>query len=67
VVSVTINSPGDGFTSAPTVVYNGANTTRPTFGVTVGGRAGRRFYETLVSTGSIDGDDTADNTFFPGT
>jgi hypothetical protein len=67
VVSVTINSPGDGFTSAPTVVYNGANTTRPTFGVTVGGRAGRRFYETLVSTGSITGDDTADNTFFPGT
>lgn len=65
--SVTITNPGDGFTSAPTVVYNGANTTRPTFSVTVGGRAGRRSYETLVATGSITGDDTADNTFFPGT
>lgn len=67
VASVTLNSPGDGFTSAPTVVYNGANTTRPTFTVTVGGRAGRRFYETLVATGSITGDDSADDTFFPGT
>lgn len=65
--SVTITNPGDGFTSVPTVVYNGANTTRPTFSVTVGGRAGRRSYETLVATGSITGDDTADNTFFPGT
>ena len=67
VASVTIASPGDSFTSAPTVVYNGANTTRPTFAVTVGGRAGRRFYETLVATGSITGDDTADDTYFPGT
>lgn len=67
VASVTINSPGSGFTSAPTITYNGANTIRPQFTATVGGRAGRRFYETLVATGSITGDDTADNTYFPGT
>ena len=32
-----------------------------------GGRSGRVFYETLVAGGSITGDDTADNTYFPGT
>ncbi len=67
VSSVTLNAGGEGYTSAPTVVYNGANTTRPTFTVTVGGRAGRRSYETLVATGSITGDDSNDDTFFPGT
>jgi hypothetical protein len=67
VASVTINSTGDGFTSAPTITYNGANSIRPQFVATVGGRAGRRSYETLVATGSITGDDTADDTFFPGT
>jgi len=64
--TVVINNPGTGYTSAPTVTYVGANTTRPTFTATVGGRAGRKFYETLVATGSIRGDDTADNTYFPG-
>lgn len=65
--SIVINNPGTGYTSAPTITYVGANTTRPTFTATVGGRAGRKFYETLVATGSITGDDTADNTYFPGT
>lgn len=67
IASVSINNPGSGFTSAPTITYTGANTTRPTFTATVGGRAGRRFYETLVATGSITGDDTTDNIYFPGT
>jgi hypothetical protein len=67
VATVVINNPGSGYTSAPTLVYNGANTSRPTFTVTVGGRAGRRSYETLVAMGSISGDDTADDTYFPGT
>lgn len=67
IATVVINSPGTGFTSAPTVTYTGANTTRPTFTATVGGRAGRKFYETLVATGTIRGEDTADNTYFPGT
>jgi len=67
VASVVINSPGSGFTSAPTITYTGANTTRPLFTATVGGRAGRRHYETLVAMGSVTGDDTNDDTFFPGT
>lgn len=66
VASVVINNPGSGYTSAPTVTYTGANTTRPQLVATVGGRAGRKFYETLVATGSITGDDTNDDTYFPG-
>lgn len=66
IATVVVNNPGTGFTSAPTVTYTGANTTRPTFTATVGGRAGRKFYETLVATGTIIGDDTTDNTYFPG-
>jgi hypothetical protein len=65
--SITINNPGDGYTSAPTITYTGANTTLPQFTATVGGRSGRRFYETLVATGSITGDDSNDDTYFPGT
>lgn len=67
VASVTIVSGGNSFTSAPTVRYTGANTIRPQFTATVGGRAGRRSYETLVATGSITGDDSNDDTYFPGT
>jgi hypothetical protein len=67
VVSININSKGSGFTSAPTVVAAGSNTAAAVLVATVGGRAGRVFYETLVAGGSINGDDTADNTYFPGT
>lgn len=67
VATVVLNSPGSGYTSAPTVTYVGANTTRPSLTAVMSGRAGRKFYETLVATGSIRGDDTADNTYFPGT
>lgn len=67
IASVSINNPGSGYSSAPTITYTGANSIRPLFTATVGGRAGRRFYETLVATGSITGDDTTDNTYFPGT
>ena len=65
--SVVINSPGSGYTSAPTITYTGANTIRPQLTATVGGRAGRKFYETLVATGTITGDDSNDDTYFPGT
>jgi hypothetical protein len=65
--TVIINDSGSGYTSAPTILYTGANTIRPQFTSTVGGRAGRRSYETLVATGSIAGDDSNDDTFFPGT
>jgi hypothetical protein len=67
VASVTINNPGDSFKSIPTIVYNGANSTRPTFTATLGGRGGRISYETLVAMGTITLDNTADNTYFPGT
>ena len=67
IAAIVINNPGDGFTSAPTITYTGANTIRPLFTATVGGRSGRRFYETLVATGSITGDDSNDDTYFPGT
>ena len=67
VASVAIRAPGEGYTEAPTILYTGANSTRPTFAVTMGGRTGRRHYETLVATGSITGEDSNDDTYFPGT
>lgn len=66
VTSIVVNNPGSGYTSAPTVLYVGANTTRPAFTAVMGGRAGRRHYETLVAMGSLTGDDTNDDTYFPG-
>lgn len=67
--SITLVTPGSGFKSkTPTVAA--ANSTLgasagsgATFSVTVGGRAGRIFMETLVATGSITGDASDDTTF----
>lgn len=67
IIAVTLHNAGSGFTSVPTAKAVGANTSAATLVATVGGRAGRRFYETLVAGGAITGDDTADNTYFPGT
>jgi hypothetical protein len=67
VVSATIVDPGVGYSSAPTVLYVGANTTRPTFAITMGGRSGRVNYETLIAMGSMTEDTSADDTYFPGT
>lgn len=66
VVAVVINSGGSGYSSAPTVRATGSNTSIASLSATLGGRGGRRFYETLVATGSITGDDAADDTYFPG-
>lgn len=66
VVSVIMNSGGSGYTSAPTARAVGSNTSAAVLTASVGGRAGRRHYETLVATGSITGDDVNDNTYFPG-
>lgn len=66
VTSVVIANPGTGYESAPTVVYNGTNTTRPTFTITMGGRVGRITSEVLVATGSISGDNAGDDTLLPG-
>ena len=67
VSAIVINAGGSGYSSAPTIVVPGSNTIAAVVTATVGGRAGRRFYETLVATGSIAGDDSADDTYFPGT
>lgn len=67
IVGVTIVNSGSGFVSAPTIGVTSANGANASITATVGGRAGRRHYETLVATGTISGDNTADNTYFPGT
>jgi hypothetical protein len=68
IATVVIHSPGAGFNVAPTLTPNGPNSANfATFSVTLGGRAGRRSYETLVAGGSITGDDPNDDTYFPGT
>ena len=67
IASITINSPGAGFNVAPTVIAGGSNIAPATFTVTLGGRAGRVQYETLVAMGSMTGDDPGDDKYFPGT
>lgn len=67
ITSIAIVNPGAGFNVAPTVIAGGANISAAAFAVTLGGRAGRVNYETLVSMGSITEDNTADNKYFPGT
>lgn len=49
IVSVTLNSPGANYTSAPIANAFGANITQATFTVTMGGRVGRVQFETLVA------------------
>ena len=49
IVSVTLNSPGSNYTSAPTATALGANISAATFTVTMGGRVGRVQFETLVA------------------
>lgn len=66
IATVTIVNGGAGFNVAPTVIAGGANIAPASFSVTLGGRAGRVQYETLVAMGSITGDDPADNKYFPG-
>lgn len=67
VTSIVINNGGDSFALPPTLTVPGNTTVQPTFTVVLGGRAGRRQYETLVATGTITNDDPRDNAFFPGT
>jgi hypothetical protein len=65
IASITINSPGAGFNVAPTVIAGGSNIAPATFTVTLGGRAGRVQYETLVAMGSMTGDNPGDDKYFP--
>lgn len=66
--SITIHDSGSGFTDASSLVFttNIDSITEPTITVTLGGRAGRLQTETLVSMGSISGDDPKDNVVFSG-
>jgi hypothetical protein len=66
--TITIVNGGLGYsnTSGITIRTNGANTTLPTFTVTLGGRGGRYSAETLVAMGSITSDDARDNVWFSG-
>lgn len=67
VVSI-VNVSSSGWINAQnvTITLSGAATIQPNITATVGGRAGRRNYETLVAAGSITGDNPADNPFFTG-
>jgi hypothetical protein len=67
IATITIVNGGAGFNVAPTVIAGGANIVPATFAVTLGGRAGRVSYETLVSMGSMTLDNSADDRYFPGT
>lgn len=67
--TITVVRGGDGWSnnaSISGVVSNAANTSQPTLTFTLGGRAGRIQYETIVATGSITGDDARDNVYFSG-
>lgn len=62
--SVTLISGGSGYVVAPTAtVANATGVNSATFVVTVGGRAGRVHYETLVAGGTITND--GENVIFP--
>jgi len=65
IATVTIVIGGAAFNVAPTVIAGGANIAPATFSVGLGGRAGRVQYETLVAMGSMTGDDTGDDKYFP--
>lgn len=67
--SVTIVNGGSGWSNSAAitgVVSNAANIAQPTISITLGGRAGRIQYETIVATGTITGDDPRDNVYFAG-
>lgn len=53
IVTVTLNSPGANYVSAPTANAFGANIVPATFVVTMGGRVGRVQYETLVALNNV--------------
>lgn len=53
IVTVTLNSPGSNYTSAPTATAPGSNITAATFTVTMGGRVGRVQFETLVALNNV--------------
>lgn len=69
ITAVYIMNPGVEYTTTPNVTLNVALTgyiTAPSFSVTMGGKANRVSYETLVAMGSMTGDDPSSANTFPG-
>jgi hypothetical protein len=66
--TVTIVSSGSGYSNVNslTTALSGSSISAPTFNITLGGRAGRINYETIVAMTSITGDDPRDNVYFAG-
>ena len=68
--SITVVSGGSLFSDADDLTFNYAALTddkpiaNATFTFILGGRGGRKTYETIVAMGSISGDDPRDNVFF---
>ena len=65
VVSTIINNPGHSYNTAPTLVANISNTVIASFTAVMGGRVGRKTYETLVAMGSMLPGANTDNVYFP--
>ena len=64
VTTVVVNEGGN-YTTTPTITAITSTDGAATFTVTMGGRANRVSYETLVAMGSMTGD--GDDTYFPDT
>lgn len=64
ITTVSLKAPGDTFNVAPQAFANTANATNATFILTLGGRAGRVFAETLVAGGTFTSQNPAANTYF---
>lgn len=66
--SITLVDGGAGYSNVARVTARHPLTgiANATFNITLGGRAGRVHYETLVAMGSITSDDPKDNVFFSG-
>lgn len=64
--SISVVNGGSGYSEVGNVTFytTSRGITNSTFTLILGGRAGRKNYETLVAMGSISGDDPRDNVFF---
>lgn len=62
IANVTMNYVGNTYNIAPSVNAAVAYTNAASFTVVMGGRTGRKFYETIVAAGSMSADVNGDNT-----
>jgi hypothetical protein len=67
--SIVVDAPGSGYTNTPSVILVGGNpgvNSGLQFTVTMGGRANRTEFETLVALNDVTGDDSANDNFIFG-